>query len=215
MQQFLAPETFEFFARYLLAGFVIYAVRGFYVLGDRPKQTEIIFEAVVLSLINQFVWLFVQPALLGWNLIPGLPTYLEIGQSSRFLFFTEILLQPTVIGLVLGHNLSRGWNAAILRRLSMPVVQPTRRAFDHVFGEIRQASFIIMTYDDSTRVYGYLGEGSFIGSDTMSGDIFVERLYEVADGKWRETRPLRSAWLSMAGVRSIEFLSLDEGGPST
>jgi hypothetical protein len=215
MQQLLAPETFEFFARYLLAGFVIYAVRGFYVLGDRPKQSEIIFEAIVLSLINQFVWLFVEPGLRLWNLVPGLPPFWLLTENSHALFFAEILVQPAVLGLVLGLNLHRGWNAAILRRLSMPVVQPTRRACDHVFGQLRQASFVIMTYEDGTRVYDYLGEGSFIGSDAMSGDVFIERLYDVLDGQWRETRPPRSAWLSMAGVRSIEFLTLDEGGPSS
>ena len=212
MQQLFSPETFEFFARYFLAGFVIYAVRAFYVLGERPKQTEIVFEVIVLSFINQFVWLMIEPLLFLWNLIPGLTNGLVLDTEARFLFFVEVLIQPAFIGLLLGFNLRRGWNAAILRRLSMPVVQPTRRAYDYVFGELREESFIIVTYEDGTTVYGYFGAASFAGSDAANGDLFVERLYSLSSEVWVATDPPRSALLTMSSVRSIEFLPSQRKG---
>jgi len=53
--QLLAPDTFEFFARYLLAGYVVIIVRARWVAGLRPKTAEQIVEAVLFSLIVQAV----------------------------------------------------------------------------------------------------------------------------------------------------------------
>lgn len=205
MQQFLAPETFEFFARYLLAGFVIYSVRGYYIVGERPKQTEILFEVLVLSLINQALLLVTGPVF-GW-----IATQIHIpanGMAARIGFFTEILIQPALLGLLLGLNLSRGWNEAILRRLSMPVVQPTRRAYDHLFGEQMGEAFLVVTFDDGEVVYGYFGERSFAGSDRESGDLLLENIYSLSEnGDWVLANPPRAALVRLDNVRSIEVIS--------
>jgi hypothetical protein len=81
------------------------------------------------------------------------PTLADV-PAVRLPFFLEVLVLPVLLGLALGLNLRRGWNEALLRRLSMPIVQPTRRAYDHLFGEIRRESFLIVTYEDGTTVYG-------------------------------------------------------------
>ena len=57
LSDLFSPSNFDFFARFFLAGFILFSVRCRYVLGERPKPTEIVFEAIVLSLINQLVFL--------------------------------------------------------------------------------------------------------------------------------------------------------------
>lgn len=200
---FFTPDTFDFFAKYLVAGYIVMIVRARFIVSERPKATEIIVEAVILSLINQLVF-----QLIIWPLPERAITLI----GPRALFFAEVLVLSSLIGLILGANLSRGWNRAVLRRLSLPVIQPIQRAHDFAFGNNRQPGLVIVRYADGTCVYGYFGPASLAASDTNRSDLFLERLYSVDEaGQWSETQPLRGALISLTDVRSIEFLE-SEGG---
>jgi Family of unknown function (DUF6338) len=208
MFDFISPSNFDFFAHYFLAGFIIFSVRSRYVLGEKAKATDIIFESVVLSLLNQLVFLIVAPSL-GY-LVGFLPAaivkFAEAIAGGRSVFFLEVLILPGILGTFFGINLRRGWNSAILRRLSMPTVHPTRRAYDFAFGDTRQEGFVIITFADGTMVYGYFGPASLAASDSSRSDIYLERLYDVIDGVWSPTQPPKSALLMLNDLRSIEFI---------
>lgn len=203
----LSPETFEFFARYLLAGYVVILVRSRFVHGARTKTGELLIEAVIFSLLVQAALYFTSPAL-GWFWsVIGTPFTLP----GKLTLFAEVLLIPAILGFILGKNLSSGWNNAILRKLSMPIVHPARRAHDFAFGNDRNPCLVILTYDDGTVVRGYFGENSLAASDDARSDIYLERLYdEDQDGQWVELSPGRSGLISLAGLRSIEFLDEEE-----
>ena len=47
MQQLFTPESFEFFARYLLSGFIIILVRSKFVIANQPKPMEVFIEGSV------------------------------------------------------------------------------------------------------------------------------------------------------------------------
>lgn len=199
MAQLITRETFEFFARNLLAGYVIIIVRSYFVVGARPKVTDLVIEAVVLSLINQFVFLALEPVLRT--------EWVTQYASARLPLITEVLVLPSAIGVLFGFTLARGWSSAILRRLSVPATSPVQRGYDFAFGQQRSPSFVIVTYEDGTVVRGYYGEQSLAATDAQRSDIFLERLYaEGQDGQWNEMEPTRSGLLSLKGVRSIEFL---------
>lgn len=209
MLDLLNPSNFDFFARFFLAGFIIFSVRGRYVLGEKPRATEIVFESVVLSLINQLVFLIIAPTL-GY-LLAALPVRVSntIGLISggKTDFFLEVLVLPALLGIGFGYYLRRGWNSAIVRRLAMPIVHPTRRAYDFAFGDNRSESFVIVTFSDGTLVYGYFGQNSLAASDGERSDIYLERLYDVKeDGTWVATEPAKSALLLLRDLRSIEFI---------
>lgn len=199
MQQFITPATFDFFARNLLAGYVIIIVRSYFIVGSRPRVAELVVEAVVLSLINQLFFLLIQPL---W----GLP-WIKPHASARLLFISEVLVGPAVLGVIFGFTLSRGWNSALLRRLSLPTTHPVQRGYDFAFGQRRAPGFLIVSYEDGTTVRGYFGERSLAATDSERSDIFLERLYlEGEGGQWTEVEPGRSGLLILKGVRSIEFL---------
>ncbi|QEW19159.1 hypothetical protein LA6_001341 [Marinibacterium anthonyi] len=205
MSNLLSPDTFDFFAKYLLAGFIIISVRSRFVVAERPKAAETIFEAVILSLINQVLFLLAWPLCMKSLALAGIP----IGE--RWPFFAEILLLPALLGMIAGWNLSFGWNHALLRRLSMPVEHPTRRAYDYAFTHDRPAGFVILTFTDGTQVFGYYGSNSLAANDSGRSDIYLERLYDVDEaGQWAEKSVGRSAFVSLSGIRSIEFLDNPE-----
>ena len=209
MLDFLSPSNFDFFARFFLSGFIIFSVRSRYVLGEKPKATEIVFESVVLSLTNQLVFVVLSPSF-GY-LSQFLPSWLTLLLTTiaggRVAFFIEILILPAILGILFGLNLRQGWNSAILRRLAMPTVHPTRRAYDFAFGDARQEGFVIVTYSDGTMVYGYFGPASLAASDAGRSDIYLERLYDVhTDGTWIAASPPKSALLMLRDLRSVEFI---------
>ena len=66
-----------------------------------------------------------------------------------------------------------------------------------------------MAYEDGTTVVGWFGENSLAATVTERSDLFLERLYFIAeDGSWTEPTPPRSGLVSLRNVRSIEFLDL-------
>lgn len=200
MTQLLGPDTFEFFARYLLAGYVVIIVRSRFVSGLRPKPAELIVEAVIFSLIMQMIveavgWLL---GYVPWRM-PAVPDRLDL--------LLDVLVYPTALGALLGWNLSRGWNRSLLRRLALPLTHPIQRAHDFAFGQDREPGFVILTYEDGTVIRGWFGEKSLAASDPVRSDLYLERVYQADDdSQFVEPQPGRSALVSLSGVRSIEFL---------
>lgn len=194
----LKPETFDFVAKYFLAGYIVIIMRSLAVVGERPKASEVVIEAIILSLINQFIFKI---------LIGLIPQSLIDELWTRFPFHLEVLFLPAFWGWIIGINLSKGWKNAIFRKLSMPVIHPIRRAHDYAFGLDRDACFVIVTYFDGTVVNGFFGENSLAASDSNRSDLYLERLYTVGDDdQWVEQTPGRSALIVLEDVRSVEFL---------
>ena len=202
MQQLLAPETFEFFARYFIAGWVFLSVRSWSVKGERPKPNEVIFEAVTLSLINQLITLLTTRGLLsGWAFL---------APDSTQLLVAEILVQPALLGLSVGYLAERNWMPDGLRRLLMPALQPVSSALGFAVDQIDAPSYIIISYEDGHRIYGYFGTESFARSEGIGG-IFIERLYILSeDEEWIAAEPKRSGWVSLDGAQTIEFISSED-----
>lgn len=198
MTSLLTPETFAFFARFLLAGFVTMSARARFVTGERPKLSETVAEAVILSLVNQFLF----RTIFFW-----LPAAIDGPRETEFLLLAEVLILPGALGLFAGWLVSRNWMPDGARRLILPVTRPVPQAFDHAFAQAGVRSFLIVTYLDGREVYGLFGENSLAGTDSANGGVFIESLYVIDEaGAWSPAFPSRSAWISLKDVRSVEFL---------
>ena len=88
MEALLNPATFEFFLKYVVAGFVLLSARASLVTGEMPKPNETIVEAVILSLINQLVWRVGTSWVATW--LPFL--------ASEVFLFSEVVVQPILLG---------------------------------------------------------------------------------------------------------------------
>lgn len=213
MPNLITPDSFDFFARYLLAGFILLLVRSWFVAAQRPKATGVLFDSVILSLLNQLIFLIISSAL-AWlaNWLPeGAQADLNASLDGRTTFFAEVLILPTLLGLLAGGALAREWNVSFLRRFAAANLHPSPRAYDYAFANRTGPGFVIVTYKDGTRVFGYFGSDSLAATDAKRSDIYLERLYSVSEeGQWREAVPSRSALLVLDDVRSIEFLSRED-----
>lgn len=216
MIDLINPGNFEFFARYFLAGFILFSVRSLYVLGEKPKASEVVFESVILSLINQLAFLLISTLLTyALSVLPlAITGAVTAAGSSKPAFFAEVLVLPALLGVGVGMVLRKGWNSAVVTMLAMPVVHPTRRAYDYAFGDIQKDRFVIVSFNDGTQVFGYFGENSFAATDSDRSDMFLERLYVVTDGNWVPTMPAKSALLMLRDIRSIEFIPVQTEVPN-
>lgn len=197
MSQLLAPETFEFFARYLLAGYVFLTLRSWWIAAERPRLNEQIAEAVILSLINQAILLVT----FGWLS----DDWHE--NNASFSLLGQYVIQPAVLGILVGWLAARDWLPSGLRRLFMPGVRPVTDAYEFALQSAPEDGFIIVSYEDGREVHGYFGADSLASEDRLLGGLLIERLYVVGEDRvWIEADPPRSVWLSLKGARSIEFL---------
>lgn len=209
MAELLRPETFEFFARYLLAGFIVISVRSRLTASRSPKPGEILLDAVVLSLINQVVFLGGRAVLESTRLWTASPQGTSSGINSLS-FYLEILIFPVLLGIVIGRLAGSGTVGFVLRRLSMPGTHPIAEAYDFAFAGGQQKGFVILTFEDGTVIFGYFGDLSLAASDENRSDIYLESLYTVEEDQWMQADPPRAAWISLSGIRSIEFLKPKE-----
>lgn len=199
MDRLLSPDTFEFLARYFVAGWVFLSVRSWWVRGERPKPNEVIFEAIALSLLNQLLALGTLPLLLF--------AFASI-QSTPLLIF-EVLLQPVIIGLLIGWSADRDWMPIGIRRLVMPSVKPVSHAFDFTIDKLGGPAYFVLSFSDDRIVYGYFGKESFANGESGAKDIYLEKLFSLKDdGNWEDTG--RAAWINLTGIRSIEIIPEEE-----
>lgn len=199
MPSLLTPDTFEFLARFFLAGWVFLSARSWWVKGERPKPNEVLFEAIILSLLNQLVTLFTLPFLTS-----------QISENATFLLVTEVFLQPLIFGMIVGVRAE--WNRLPdgARRLLMPAVQPVNSALAFAVDQIEAPTYLIISYTDGRQVYGYFGERSFARSEG-NGGIFIESLYTLSeDEDWIEASPRRGGWVTLDGALTIEFISSED-----
>lgn len=201
MPQLLTPETFEFFVRYLLAGFVFTAVRSWFVSGDRPKLNEVLVESVILSLINQVIALMT----FAWM------TQDWVSAHPSFSIVLPNVVQPAILGAFFGWIAGMDAVPPGLRRLIMPTVRPVNPSFDYAFDQLGGPSFVILGFADGKQVLGYFGSQSMVGSSAEASSIFLEELYVIGeDQTWESAEPPRSGWVSLRDVRSIEFIATEE-----
>lgn len=202
LQELLGTDTFEFLARFFMAGWIFLSARSWWVRGERPRPNEVIFEAVALSLLNQLLALL--------TIRHMAQEWLDI--SAPALLVLEVLVQPAILGLLTGWLADGNFLPYGLRRLLMPSIKPVTQAYEFAFDQIAAPGFVILTYGDGRVIYGFFGELSLASeSDAESGGIYLESLYVLGEsGEWEPAEPPRSAWVSRHGLDSIEFLSRKE-----
>jgi len=209
-EKLLTPETFEFFARFLLAGYVVIFVRSAFVIGLRPKPTELLIEAIILSLVVQFVSVGVESAhqaLVKFSTIALYSPEWLISPPDWLKLYAQVLLLAAILGAILGKFLQSDFRNGILRRFSLPVVHPVRRAHDFAFGLDRPAGYVEITFEDGTKIAGWFGENSLAATDDPRSDIYLERAYIIDNqGNWTDPGEPRAILVNLKNMRSVEFL---------
>lgn len=201
------------FSRYILAGFIIYIVRNAYIVGERPAIAEITLDIVLLSTINQIIWwgvsviaLELQAAAVAASSNPS--HFADIAVTEQTALVIETLVLPTALGAVLGIGLRAGYFRGFTRFIALPSTSPTKRAYDAVFTEIKDPTYVIVTLEDGTQVHGLFGDKSHAGRDPDRSELFLEEMFALdASENWASFDPPRSTMIRLSKLKAIEFLN--------
>lgn len=209
-EKLLDPANFEFFAKYVLSGFVIVLVTNAYVAGQKPQLAEKAFEIVLYSLINQWIWLGLSS--LASLAVSNLPANFRppiIG--PQLAFNLQVIALPICLGIFSGLSLQRGWRRNFARVISLPLVDPYAQAYDHVVAQFKGQAFVVIAYENGENIFGLFGYQSRASRDVERSELYLERLYDVDEnGKWTPTGPAKSAPVQLKNVRAIEFIPVKE-----
>jgi len=114
---------------------------------------------------------------------------------------------PSVVGLAAIKLKKHEVLRKALEKLHVKLTHPIDTAWDYTFYEtIGEGRYCIVTLKEGTKVYGFLGPASFIGSGNGNHDLLLENIYEMENDEWRPLMEPRSAYINGDEVLTIELL---------
>jgi hypothetical protein len=124
-----------------------------------------------------------------------------------------ILVGGAVFGILTGLNARFGATRWMLAKIGIQVPHALTTAWDWRFSRFPEC-LVTITLQDGSKVYGWCGVGSFIGSDPESRDLYIVQVYDVdEEGTWTLKTPGKGIYIAAGEVRLIEFIPDVAGKP--
>jgi hypothetical protein len=187
---------------YIVPGLIILYVRAQFLNGRLGPHKDALLSYFTLSII----YLTIMNA--GISLITGgdAPLYLQ----TRY-WLPVLLIGAVVFGVLIGLNASLGVTRWLLSHCGLQLPHVLESAWDFKFRNFPE-SLVTLTLRDGSRIYGWCGRGSFIGSDPKDRDIYLVQVYDVDEaGNWTIKTPGKGIYIAGGEVRIIEFIPMSAG----
>ena len=195
------PETLTLDSPFILVaalapGFLVLFVRSQFLTGRNPSHTEAIFSYLMVSTIYYALAL------------PFVELFLSMPQWSyqkTLAWLTLTFLAPAILGLLLGIAVQKDWFHRIIQRIGLHSVHVMPTAWDWKFSKLHDA-WVLITLNDGTQFAGFCGSSSFISSDPMERDIYIQWIYDIdkKTQQWR-ARGENGVLIPARAIQSIEF----------
>lgn len=193
-------ELFVILLVLLVPGVIIDFVRSQFVARRTRSFTEAGIGFIVVSLLY---YALAMPFMLVWTsswrqlIMDPMPWYLLL------------FVGPISIGLLLGWLAQSDVIGGHARRWGLNVIHPMPTAWDRRFSTLN-SSWVIITLKDGRTVAGWMGSKSVASSDSDDRDLFIEKIYELADDTWKDVGG-KSALIMSGEISTIEFIQPVEG----
>lgn len=180
----------------LAPGLLILWVRQWFVAGPNPPFQERVVAYAGVSTVYYAVsvplFVFLDDRL-GW------PSW----TSDAF----EYVILPLAIGALLALSAAHDLVGGLIRKTGASPNHHTPAAWDYAFSRLRGQTYLIVTLNDGSRVYGHYGQKSFASSSTAERDLLIEEVWNVSDdGAWTKPTDSRSILLCGKDIRAIELV---------
>lgn len=158
------------------------------------------------SFLNIFLWS-----------IPIYRMYINAGYwKENYIFlwlvgFMIIFISPVVIALVIIVINEYEILRKICGCFKITSVDLEPSAWDFKFKDIKK-EWVIITLSDKRTVAGFIGENSFVSSNSKERDLYLDKVYKInKNGEWEERERTDGIWIKNEEIRSIEFFNDEEG----
>lgn len=168
-----------------------------------PQKTEnfnyLIIRYIYFSCINFSLSFFIIYLLLRYNLMDNRPL------AASLLILLILLIIPVFLGFLLAVIDSRQVFSKIFRKLGLAKISPVPTAWDYKFSNSK-SEFLIITLLDNSTICGYLGQQSFISSDSSERDIYISHIYKIDKaGNWTLVDKTDGMLIKQDQIKTIEF----------
>lgn len=197
--QFDAFTTVFVTAAFLVPGFICSAVISMLVPRRSTAPEAQAREYLTLSCFNHGFWSW-----LIWLIYRNqwLDQY-PVGAGALVLFI--VFVSPILMGVAFGRLRQANLVGRFLDRLGFRVVHQDPTAWDHYFSRARP-SWVIVTLQSGSRLYGFFGLRSFAGDDPQWRDLYLEAVYRLTDGgEWAPVEDSCGIWIAANQIASLEF----------
>lgn len=190
-------QFFYFVFVFFLPGTIIWYFRSHFVIGRPEKFSEHLLIFIVFSSI--------------YALLLGLPlTWLlakiENPWLNYLIWFVYIVVLPMVVGVLVGVSTQRRGLTRLFLALRLPAKTKFISGWEWLFGQLERPVYLLITFKDGSKIYGYFGEKSLASSDPSERDIFLEEVwdFDAESQRWKPLAEQRGILIMSAEVRHIE-----------
>jgi uncharacterized membrane protein YedE/YeeE len=202
MTEVKSLEHLSLFLGYIVPGLIVMYVRAQFLTGRIGPHRDALLSYFTLSVI----YLAIMNA--GLLLVTGNDTPLH--EQTRY-WLPILLAGAVVFGALIGLNACFGLTRWCLRWLGLHLPHVMESAWDWKFSRFPE-SLVTITLKDGSRVYGWCGADSFIGSDPKDRDLYIEQVYEVdEEGNWTLKTLGKGVYIAGGEVLTIEFIPPSAG----
>ena len=187
---------------YIVPGLIILYVRAQFLTGRIGPHKDALLSYFTLSMI----YLAIVNATVSVITGSDAPLY----EQTRY-WLPALLIGAVVFGVRIGLNASLGITRWLLRHCGLHLPHVLESAWDWKFLNFPE-SLMTLTLRDGSRISGWCGAGSFIGSDPKDRDIYLVQVYDVDEaGNWAIRTPGKGVYIAGGEVRIIEFIPISAG----
>lgn len=202
MTEVKSIEQLTLILGYIVPGLIILYVRAQFLTGRIGPHRDAVLSYFTLSII----YLTAMNATV--SLVTGSASPLQ--EQSRY-WLPIILAGAVIFGVAVGLNASVGATRWLLRHCGLHLPHVMDSAWDWRFSRF-PPSLMTITLKDGSRVSGWCGESSFIGSDPKDRDLYIEQVYDVDEqGNWAIKTLGKGIYIAGGEVRTIEFIPHGSG----
>ena len=197
MTEVKSLEQLSIILGYIVPGLIIVYIRAQFLTGRVGPHKDALLSYFTLSIF------YLTAMNAGTSLITG--SSAPLFEQTRY-WLPILLGGATVFGVLAGLNASLGFTRWVLRQCGLHLPNALDSAWDWKFQNFPE-SLVTLTLKDGSRVYGWCGRGSFIGSDPKDRDIYLVQVYNVDEhGNWNMQTPGKGIYIAGGEVRIIEFI---------
>lgn len=202
MTEVKSPEQLSLILGYVVPGLVVLYVRAQFLTGRVGPHKDALLSYFTLSVIYLAVVNAALPLATG--------STAPLHEQTRY-WLPILLGGAAVFGALVGLNASLGATRRLLAKCGLHLPHVMESAWDWKFSRFA-GGLVMVTLKDGSRVSGWCGKGSFIGSDPKERDLYLAQVYDVdEEGTWTMRTPGKGVYITGGEVRLIEFIPASEG----
>lgn len=165
------PANILILLQFVAPGFLIVYFRSLFVTRRQAAFKDNLLFFITVSVIY------------GFFALPFAPIFAAAalsGHYGKWLIWAGLLvLIPTLLGILAGIAVQRGWIRKLLAKFKIQPVSPYPTGWDWSFSQLAGPTYLIVTLDDGTQIAGLFGERSLAASDLANKDVFIEELFDL------------------------------------